>query len=148
MSLKRLLCSTVAAVGTAAFAAGLPMQVSAQQVGATDLGGVVTGPGGPEAGVWVIAETTDLPTKFTKIVVTDDRGRYLIPELPKAQIQNVGARLRPGRFAQGAERRRARPSISQRCRRRTRPRRSTTRRSTGIRMLKVPAKSEFPARAR
>src|SRR6185436_14022322 len=39
---------------------------------------------GPEAGVWVIAETTDLPTRYTKIVVTDDRGRYLIPELPKA----------------------------------------------------------------
>ena len=39
---------------------------------------------GPEAGVWVIAETTDLPTKFAKIVVTDDQGRYLIPDLPKA----------------------------------------------------------------
>ena len=38
-----------------------------------DIGGVVTGPRGPEAGVWVIAETTDLPTKFAKIVVTDDR---------------------------------------------------------------------------
>ena len=49
-----------------------------------DLGGTVTGPKGPEAGVWVIAETTDLPTKFVKIVVTDDRGRYLIPDLPKA----------------------------------------------------------------
>ncbi len=48
------------------------------------IGGVVTGPNGPEAGVWVIAETTDLPTKFAKIVVTDDRGRYLIPDLPKA----------------------------------------------------------------
>jgi hypothetical protein len=50
-----------------------------------DIGGVVKGPGGPEAGVWVIAETSELPTKFTKIVVTDDRGRYLIPELPKAR---------------------------------------------------------------
>ena len=49
-----------------------------------DLGGVVTGPKGPEAGVWVIAETTDLPTKLVKIVVTDDRGRYLVPDLPKA----------------------------------------------------------------
>ena len=49
-----------------------------------DLAGVVTGPGGPEAGVWVIAETTDLPTKFARIVVTDDRGRYLLPDLPKA----------------------------------------------------------------
>ena len=39
---------------------------------------------GPEAGVWVIAETTDLPTKFIKIVVTDDQGRYVLPELPKA----------------------------------------------------------------
>jgi hypothetical protein len=49
-----------------------------------DISGVVTGPNGPEAGVWVIAETTELPTKFVKIVVTDDRGRYVIPELPKA----------------------------------------------------------------
>src|SRR2546428_13991876 len=49
-----------------------------------DLGGVVTGAAGPEAGVWVIAETTDLPTRFVRIVVTDDRGRYVIPDLPKA----------------------------------------------------------------
>ena len=49
-----------------------------------DIGGVVTGPRGPEAGVWVIAETTNLPTKFTRIVVTDDEGRYLLPDLPKA----------------------------------------------------------------
>src|SRR5687768_14517128 len=47
-----------------------------------DIGGVVTGPNGPEAGVWVIAETTDLPTKFVKIAVTDDRGRYVVPDLP------------------------------------------------------------------
>src|SRR5215813_14361360 len=49
-------------------------------VGAAEIGGVVTGPAGPEAGVWVIAETTELPTKYAKIVVTDDQGRYLIPE--------------------------------------------------------------------
>ena len=79
------------------FAAG-QSRLDAQQaadpairIGATDLGGVVTGPGGPEAGVWVIAETTDLPTKFAKIVVTDDRGRYLLPELPKANY-NVWVR--------------------------------------------------------
>ncbi|MGH8660763.1 MAG: carboxypeptidase-like regulatory domain-containing protein, partial [Burkholderiales bacterium] len=53
-------------------------------VGANELGGVVTSAKGPEAGVWVIAETTELPTKFAKIVVTDDRGRYLMPDLPKA----------------------------------------------------------------
>src|SRR5881409_4009400 len=49
-----------------------------------DVAGVVTGPKGPEAGVWVIAETTELPTRFVRIVVTDDRGRYLVPDLPKA----------------------------------------------------------------
>jgi hypothetical protein len=47
-----------------------------------DIGGVVTSARGPEAGVWVIAETTDTPTKLRKIVVTDDRGRYLLPDLP------------------------------------------------------------------
>jgi hypothetical protein len=51
-------------------------------VGADNIGGVVTSSKGPEAGVWVIAETTQLPTKFRKIVVTDDQGRYLLPELP------------------------------------------------------------------
>ena len=49
------------------------------------------GPKGPEAGVWVIAETTELPTSFVRIVVTDDRGRYLVPDLPKANY-NVWVR--------------------------------------------------------
>jgi hypothetical protein len=48
------------------------------------IAGVVTGPSGPEAGVWVIAETRELPTKYVKIVVTDDQGRYVLPELPRA----------------------------------------------------------------
>ncbi|MEO2196849.1 MAG: carboxypeptidase-like regulatory domain-containing protein [bacterium] len=51
---------------------------------ADDIGGVVAGPNGAEAGVWVIAETTDLPTKFARIVVTDDAGRYLLPDMPPA----------------------------------------------------------------
>jgi hypothetical protein len=53
-------------------------------VGSNEIGGVVTSAKGPEAGVWVIAETTELPTKFARIVVTDDQGRYLIPDLPTA----------------------------------------------------------------
>jgi hypothetical protein len=52
-----------------------------------DIGGVVTGSDGPEAGVWVIAETFDLPTRFAKIVVTDEKGRYLIPDLPPANYK-------------------------------------------------------------
>ena len=56
-----------------------------------DIGGVVSGPNGPEAGVWVIAETTDLPTRFVRIVVTDDRGRYVVPDLPNANY-NVWVR--------------------------------------------------------
>jgi hypothetical protein len=56
-----------------------------------DIGGVVTSTKGPEAGVWVIAETTELPTRFIRIVVTDDRGRYVIPDLPKANY-NVWVR--------------------------------------------------------
>jgi hypothetical protein len=52
-----------------------------------DIGGVVTSSTGPEAGVWVIAETNDLPTRFRKIVVTDDSGRYLLPDLPKVNYK-------------------------------------------------------------
>jgi len=60
------------------------LQAQAPQVGPKEIGGVVTGPSGPEAGVWVIAETDGLPTKFARIVVTDDQGRYLVPDLPAA----------------------------------------------------------------
>src|ERR1700676_3638152 len=49
--------------------------------------GTVTSAKGPEAGVWVIAETSDLPTKYAKVVVTDDRGRYVLPQLPKANYK-------------------------------------------------------------
>ncbi len=49
-----------------------------------DIAGRVTGPNGPEAGVWVIAETTELPTRYIKIVVTDDQGRYVLPAMPQA----------------------------------------------------------------
>ncbi len=79
--------------GLLVVAGAIPPAANAQRVDATvaagsaDLGGVVTGQKGPETGVWVIAETTDTPTRLTKIVVTDDRGRYLIPDLPKGTYQ-------------------------------------------------------------
>jgi len=84
------------AVGIAAFLASWPSQLSSQQstsvsIDNDDIGGVVTSAKGPEAGVWVIAETTDLPTRFAKMVVTDDQGRYLLPDLPKANY-NVWVR--------------------------------------------------------
>jgi len=71
-------------VGLAANLPAWPLAAQTVPIGAADIAGAVTGPNGPEAGVWVIAETHDLPTKFVRIVVTDDQGRYLIPDLPKA----------------------------------------------------------------
>jgi hypothetical protein len=56
----------------------------AMQIGPHDIGGEVAGPHGREAGVWVVAETFDLPTKFSRMVVTDDLGRFLVPDLPPA----------------------------------------------------------------
>lgn len=63
----------------------VPLAEQAVPIDDDDIGGTVTGPDGPEAGVWVIAETENLPTKFARIVVTDEAGRYLIPDLPEAE---------------------------------------------------------------
>jgi hypothetical protein len=73
-----------------------------------DIAGVVTGAAGPEAGVWVIAETGAFATRFARIVVTDDQGRYLIPDLPPAEYSvwvrgyglkdSVKVSARPGRL--------------------------------------------------
>src|SRR5215510_12887120 len=89
---------TITVVGIALLFTAAPARLGAQQkadptirIGDNDLGGVVTGATGPGAGVWVIAETNELPTKFAKIVVTDDQGRYVMPDLPKANY-NVWAR--------------------------------------------------------
>jgi len=90
MSTMRVACAVLAATvtvlaGTAARALRAT-QPSSETVAidSDDLGGVVSGPNGPEAGVWVIAETTELPTKFVRIVVTEGQGRYVVPDLPKA----------------------------------------------------------------
>ena len=83
--------TALSAVATVASAALLWAACSARiapggtTIDRDDIAGVVTGASGPEAGVWVIAETSELPTKFARIVVTDDQGRYLVPDLPTAK---------------------------------------------------------------
>ncbi len=92
--MKHVLYSSVAAIAFSAVLAATPMSASAQKgkaqnvsISRHDIGGVVSGPHGPEAGVWVIAETHDLPTRYAKIVVTDDQGRYVVPDLPNGKYQ-------------------------------------------------------------
>ena len=84
----------VASLAVAGVLAASFTWVSAQQrsggpvtIDADDIGGLVTSSKGPEAGVWVVAETTELPTKFVRIVVTDDQGRYVLPDLPSVNYQ-------------------------------------------------------------
>src|SRR5689334_25298369 len=90
---KRFLYSRMVFAAIAAIFVTSQVVLKAQQsseavrVGKDAIGGVVSSANGPEAGVWVIAETTDLPTKLVKIVVTDDKGRYLLPQLPKANYK-------------------------------------------------------------
>ena len=90
-----LLAVTVAMVSTTMWlAAQQPQRGATNQISidADDIAGVVTSSRGPEAGVWVIAETSDTPTRLRKIVVTDDRGRYLLPDLPAKATFNVWVR--------------------------------------------------------
>jgi hypothetical protein len=79
----KLVWRALATASFIAISAPVVAQQAAVAIDNDDIGGVVRGPSGPEAGVWVIAETTELPTKFTKIVVTDDQGRFVIPDLPQ-----------------------------------------------------------------
>jgi hypothetical protein len=78
----------VAIVAIGAFLLSTTAPLSSQQgltvnIDHNDIGGVVSSAKGSEAGVWVIAETADLPTRFARMVVTDDQGRYVLPDLPK-----------------------------------------------------------------
>lgn len=84
MTRKTTIHAAMLSVSAAALLSFSPAFAQTSAVDADDLAGIVTGAGGPESGVWVIAETRDLPTRYIKIVVTDDRGRYLMPDLPKA----------------------------------------------------------------
>src|SRR5215216_2726192 len=109
-----------------------------------DIAGVVMGARGPEAGVWVIAETSDLPTKFAKIVVTDGQGRYLIPDLPQASY-NVWVR---GYGLVDSPKQRAKPGamLNLRATAAPNPRAAAEYYPAGywFSLIKVPAESEFP----
>jgi hypothetical protein len=72
-----LLVALIAVVTGCAKSAGDSIPIDAD-----DIAGIITSSNGPEAGVWVIAEAEDLPTGFRRSVVTDDAGRYVIPDLP------------------------------------------------------------------
>ncbi len=90
MTTRRTLLAFAGALCLAAMTAAAPALAQAPAtvaIDADDIGGVVRSAKGPEGGVWVIAETTDLPTKFARSVVTDDQGRYVIPDLPSANYQ-------------------------------------------------------------
>src|ERR1043165_7672533 len=87
MRLKRVLLGAAALVALAMTGCQTQQRAAIAPAPVTegdDIVGVVTGTKGQKAGVWVIAETMDLTTKYTKIVVTDDAGRYAIPDLPNA----------------------------------------------------------------
>ncbi len=109
-----------------------------------DISGVVTGAGGGEAAVWVIAETRDLPTKYTKIVVTDEQGRFVVPDLPKASydvwvrgyglVDSAKVRAAPGSTIQLRAGRKASPEEAA----------ELYPAMYWFSMLRVPAAGEFP----
>ena len=79
--------SALLAAGLAAGPAPASPQQGSQSAPEGYIGGTVKSSQGPEAGVWVIAETKDLSTNFVKIVVTDDQGRFMLPDLPNADYK-------------------------------------------------------------
>jgi hypothetical protein len=83
----KLWLPAAAALAFATLPGPLPAQEDRVAIDRNAIGGVVRGPNGPEAGVWVIAETSDLPTRYAKSVVTDAQGRYVIPDLPPANYR-------------------------------------------------------------
>ena len=140
--IKRTL-AVAAIAGFIALAAAAFPSLPLQQ-GANDINGVVTGPRGPEAGVWVIAETNELPTKFVRIVVTDDQGRYLIPDLPKANysvwVRGYGLVDSPKQRSTGGK------TLNLTAVAAPNPRAAAAYYPAGywLSMLKVPDKNEFP----
>src|SRR6202050_2969272 len=148
---RRVLSAGLTLLGVAALLTVSLGGISPRQTGhheihinSNDIGGVVASSEGPEAGVWVVAETTDLPTRYIKEVVTDDRGRYVIPELPKAMytvwargyglVDSPKVQTEPGKLVD------LKPTVA--------PDKKTAAQSYPAEywysLLEVPKKSEFP----
>jgi len=87
MNSPKLKCVIASLVALAGCLAGEGAVLGEAAVAPDEIRGTVQSAHGAEAGVWVIAETQDFQTRFAKIVVTDEAGRYLIPELPKANYR-------------------------------------------------------------
>ena len=145
----RTYCFAAIALSAAALSASSAPRSTAVETtspvpSSTNIAGIVTSTKGPEAGVWVIAETHDLPTKFVRIVVTDDEGRYLIPDLPRAKysvwVRGYGLVDSPKSIASPAQTLNLRATLA------------PTARAAAyyypagywFSLLKVPAASEFP----
>ncbi len=134
----------IAVAMVAALGYGAQLLPRGTRIDTDDIAGVVTGPSGPEAGVWVIAETADLPTKFARIVVTDDRGRYLVPDLPQAGydlwVRGYGLVDSPKQRAQPGT------TLNLRARPAPNPRAAAEYYPAGywFSLIQVPAESEFP----
>ena len=85
-------------------------QPAAVAVDADDIGGVVTGAKGPEAGVWVIAETG------TADSIREDRRHRRSRPVPdpgpaEGELRRLGPRLRPRRFREGQGHARPHPGL-------------------------------------
>ena len=144
MKLNQLI---VAGVSAFALMHGGAVVAAKIDISAHDIGGQVTGEKGPEAGVWIIAETKDLPTKYAKIVVTDDQGRFVIPELPDANYKvwvrgygltdSAAIKSRPGKLVDF----KVKPTASSAADAQLYPA------CTGIRCSTFPRQANFPAPA-
>ena len=87
MSASRGFRRLLALLASTAIACSAGVWAQDVDIDADDIGGAVSSENGPEAGVWVIAETDDFETRYAKIVVTDDEGRYVVPDLPEADYE-------------------------------------------------------------
>jgi hypothetical protein len=91
-----LLAGSLAGVGAGQRGSG------AVQIDNDDIGGVVTSAKGPEAGVWVIAETRG-PANWVQQDRRDRRARALRGARPStSELSGVGPGLRTGGFAEGS----------------------------------------------